>query len=132
MPAGKQEIVGLTLKDRAKVIDLALRRQTGRETIRELREEIGLSQQQLSQLLGVNTSTICRWESPGPTGRNPPMTAVAIISLLALEAAHYAISGATPLLAYLQSPINADKLPPLLLAAETDAAIPVIPKHLTE
>jgi len=117
-----KEAVGLTIQDRSKVIDMARRRVTGRDAIRELREGIGLSQYQLSRLLGVNNSTICRWESEGVTGRNPPVTAVIVVALLAFEAAGYVLPGSMPVLAYLQMPINAPAPPPPSIP-------PLISKH---
>jgi len=43
--------------------------------IKQLREEAGLTQAQLSVAIGVATTTISRWEQAGEKGTEPAMTA---------------------------------------------------------
>lgn len=49
------------------------------ESFRELREEIGLSQRELAEYLGVNTRTVGRWELG--RARIPHAAALALLAL---------------------------------------------------
>lgn len=73
------------------------------DTLRIMRLYLGLSQNTISQRLGVTVPTFSRWETHGDQGRQVPLAAASIVSLLVIERS----TGSTNLMTYLQSPASA-------------------------
>lgn len=60
-------------------------------TFRELRERLGITQIELSQLLDVTNSSVCRWEARGDDHRSAPESVWLILEYLVMEQEYKAV-----------------------------------------